>query len=381
MEVVDEAAEDGPLEVGFRPDTDGFSLWAGVQQVVAVRARADRLAFAVDVFAEGRCDRPVADRILTAVEGMAAGPAAVVDSASAVLRDQARRRGYQGPLRAPLVIGSRLSGPPAGAAPARSVEAAVSELIGRSVTAEEPGGGRRRLLDAVRRGSPRAVRRLTVDDPRLVVTIPDTTDLMVESVARAVDTILAVRDLFKEHATHLDVVHFDHTSEAEAARWAGQANALVFSIHLNDNLVVADTWVAHRRGQEAAAGPSRSATVPHPFSRVDGVAAHEAWHQIEFKFRGRHADYIAFKRELGGALGVATLEHAIHGRQRNAPAELVQACHRLATTVSPYATTNPLEAAAEMFKLWWCGVSNPTIDCFGGLLDRYFGIGSVRPRG
>jgi hypothetical protein len=204
---------------------------------------------------------------------------------------------------------------------------------------------------------------------------------MVESVARAIDTVLAVRGLFKEHATHLDVVHFDHTSEAEAARWAGQANAMVFSIHLNDNLVVAATWVAHRRGQEAAGGPSRSATVPHPFSRVDGVAAHEAWHQIEFKFRGRHADYIAFKRELGAALGVETLEHAIHGRQRNAPEPLVQACQRLATTVSPYATTNPLEATAEMFKLWWCGVSNPTIDCFGGLLDRYFGIGSVRPRG
>jgi hypothetical protein len=27
-----------------------------------------------------------------------------------------------------------------------------------------------------------------------------------------------------------------------------------------------------------------------------------------------------------------------------------------------------------MFKLWWCGVSNPTVDCFGGLLERFFGV-------
>jgi len=207
------------------------------------------------------------------------------------------------------------------------------------------------------------------------VTIPDSSDLMVESIARAVETILAVRDRFGPHAAHLDVVSFDRTSRAEAARWAGLANQMVFTIHLNDNLALAGLWVDQRRGQENGGKRPVSAQVPHPFDRVDGVAAHEAWHQIEFKFRARTAEHAAFKRELGAALGVETLEHAIHGRQRNAPEHLVQACHRLASTVSPYATKNPLEATAEMFKLWWCGVSNPTVDCFGGLLDRYFGIG------
>jgi hypothetical protein len=57
----------------------------------------------------------------------------------------------------------------------------------------------------------------------------------------------------------------------------------------------------------------------------------------------------------------------------------MQAAGRLlAETVSNYATTNPLEATAEMFELWWHGASNPTIDRFGELLDRFFGVGAVR---
>jgi hypothetical protein len=380
VEVIEEAAGDGPVEFRPRDDSDGFDVCSGDVRIAAVTARPDRLAFALNVYADGRCDRQVAGRILDAVEALAAGPAALVDTASPVVRDEARRRGYRGPLRAPLGLGSRPGPSPDDTDPVAAAAAAITALVGRPVVAEPASAGRR-FRSTVRRGSPRAVRRLTVADPGLSVTIPDTADLMVESVARAIDTILAVRHQFADHAAHLDTVSFDRTSEAEAARWAGQANPMVFSIHLNDNLAVASQWVAHRREQEAAGGRSRSAAVPHPYSRVDGVAAHEAWHQMEFKFRGRLADHAAFKRELGAALGADTLEHVIHGRQRNAPEHLVQACYRLAATVSPYATKNPLEATAEMFKLWWCGVSNPTIDCFGRLLDRYFGIGSVRPRG
>src|SRR3712207_1631188 len=104
VEVIEEAA-DGPVEVRRDLESDGFTVWAGDVRVAAVSGRADRLAFAVNVYAAGHCGRDVAGRILTAVEAMAAGPGAVVDSASPVLRDQARRRGYTGPLRGPLTIG------------------------------------------------------------------------------------------------------------------------------------------------------------------------------------------------------------------------------------------------------------------------------------
>ncbi|HLF41472.1 MAG TPA: hypothetical protein VI854_08365, partial [Acidimicrobiia bacterium] len=328
------------------------------------------------VHAHGRCGRDVADRILDELEAMAASGGALVDSQSPVVRDQARRRGYTGPLRGPLTMG-RTSGAAAPGAPVdrAATVAAVGALMGRPLT-EDLVARRRRFLSSVRVGY-RGALSLTVGEPRLVVTVPDSSDLMIESVARAIDTVLAVRDRFGSHAGHLQVVSFDRASHRSGgARWAGQANQTVFSIHLNDNLALADGWVRLHREREATPGRPSSATVPHPFMRVDGVSAHEAWHQIEYKFRGRRADHATFRSELGAVLGVGTLEQAIQGRHRHAPEELRLACKHLVQTVSPYAAKNPVEATAEMFKLWWCGVSNPTIDCFGGLLERFFGVAS-----
>ena len=291
-----------------------------------------------------------------------------------MVRDQARRRGYTGPLRGPLTMGHR----PEEAVPGAPVDrtataAAVSALTGRSVS-EDPASRRGGFLRAARSGYGRAA-CLSVAEPRLVVTIPDSPDLMIEGVAGAIDTVLAVRDRFGPHAAHLEVISFDRPSQPSGKpRWAGQADHTVFSIHLNDNLVLADGWVRLGREGERKRGRPMSATVPHPFTRVDGVSAHEAWHQIEFKFQARRADHGAFRRELGAVLGVETLEQAIQGRLPNAPEEQLLACKRLIETVSPYAAKNPLEATAEMFKLWWCGVSNPTIDCFGRLLERFFAV-------
>lgn len=44
--------------------------------------------------------------------------------------------------------------------------------------------------------------------------------------------------------------------------------------------------------------------------------------------------------------------------------------------VSAYATTNPSEATAELFKLWWCTRDDPPpiARFFGELLERYFGV-------
>lgn len=377
MEVIEEA-EDGPVEV--RPETDpyGFSVWVGAVRIAFVGARTDRRAFAVNVYAHGRCGRDVAALILAEVEAMAAGPP-LVDSQSPVVRDQARRRGYTGPLRGWLRLSGRPDAGVTGAPGDREATlAAVGALIGRPVAEDRPGRGGR-VLSALRVGYGGAV-RLTVADPPLGVTIPDSPDLMIESVAGAIDTVLAVRDRFGAHAGHLQVVSFDRPSRRPVGpRWAGQADHSVFSIHLNDNLALAAGWVSLHREREAARGRPSSAPVPHPYTRADGVSAHEAWHQIEYKFRGRRPDHAGFRRELGALLGVETLEQAIQGRYRNAPEELRLACRRLVQTVSPYAARNPLEATAEMFKLWWCGVSNPTIDGFGRQLERFFAVAPRRP--
>jgi len=365
VEVIDEA-EDGPVELRFEAKGSGFTVWAGDAIVAAASGRPDRRVFAVNVQLDSRCDRGVAGRVLAEVEAIAAVPDAVVDMGNPVLRDEARRRGWTGPLRGPLTMGR-----PAGD---ETVAAAVSALIGRPVSTG-PARDRRRLFNTLRFGYGAAL-RLTVAEPGLTVTVPNGADLMVESVARAIDTVLAVRERFGSHAGHLRVVSFDRVSHgAGPARWAGLANQTVFSIHLNESLALAGGWVRLRRQRETAPLRRPSADVRHPFGAIDGVSAHEAWHQIEFKFRGRIADHSAFRRELGAVLGVETLEQAIQGRHRGAPEAFRLAHDRLLETVSPYATTNPLEAAAEMFKLWWCGVSNPTIDCFGALLDRFFALG------
>jgi hypothetical protein len=394
VEVVDEA-EDGPVEIRFEPEGSGFTVWSGEAVLAAVSGREDRGAFAINVGREGRCDREVAARILAGVEAIAA-PGALLDMGNPVLRDEARRRGYPGARRAPLTIGPQPvvgarrdttaagrgggTAPPRGGRPAAgggagaAAAAAIGALIGRAVSAE-PWVENRRLFNLLRVGYGGAV-RLTVADSDLTVTIPDSPDLMVESAARAVDTVLAVRDRFGADAEHLRTVSFDReTHTGGHPRWAGQANHTVFSIHLNDSLVLADGWVRLRRHRETTPSRRPPATARHPFTTIDGVAAHEAWHQIEFKFRGRLAEHSAFRRELGAVLGVETLEQAIQGGHRSAPEAFRRAHVRLIETVSAYAATNPLEAGAEMFEVWWCGAPNPTIDCFGRLLDRFFGIG------
>jgi len=402
VEVINEA-EDRPLELRVEADGAGFRVWGGDTLLCEVRGREDRRAFAVNVRVEGWCDRRVAAQILGAVEAAAAagaagfdaptrGPGPQVDSLNPVIRDEARRRGYTGPLRGPLTMPSlgqsgrcgsegRTAGPaatavgqclPGGATDRAATAARLGELLGRSVSAAAGGS---RWLNALRFGYAGAA-RLTVAGSDLAVTIPDTPELMVETVARAIDTVLDVRHRFGVHADHLRSVSFDRPSHgAQRARWAGQASPTVFSIHLNEDLAVADGWVRLRREREAAPLRRPSAGAPPPSTLIDGVAAHEAWHQIEFKFRARIADHSAFRRALGAVLGVETLEQAIQGGHRNAAGPMRSAYERLRDTVSPYATTNPLEATAEMFKLWWCGASNPTLDCFGTLLDRYFDLG------
>jgi hypothetical protein len=307
VEVVDDT-QDEPAELRFDAAGPGFSVWAGELRILAAAAREDRQTLTVDVDADGRCTRAVADQVVAQLERIAP-PGAVLHSPNPVVRDQARRRGWTGPLRGALVRGASGGSGSGGAgravdhpSPTEAVVATVAELTGRNVEQHRRRPSRR-WWNALRLGYGAAL-RLKVDAPDLTVAVPDSPDLMVESVAGAIDTIAAVRGSFGDHAGHLRLVSFDRVTHTnERPRWAGLADDTVFSIHLNDSLALGDAWVRLRRQRESAPTRRPPATAPGPFTVVDGVAAHEAWHQIEFKFRGRVADHVAFRRALGEALG------------------------------------------------------------------------------
>jgi hypothetical protein len=82
---------------------------------------------------------------------------------------------------------------------------------------------------------------------------------------------------------------------------------------------------------------------------------------------------VEFNAALGDALGVESLEHALRGRERGAPAEWQAAHAQLVRDVSNYAGTNPREATAEMFSLWWRGDrASPVVARFGELVEQHF---------
>jgi hypothetical protein len=113
-----------------------------------------------------------------------------------------------------------------------------------------------------------------------------------------------------------------------------------------------------------------------PWFAIDGVVAHEYWHNLDATVVASPATYVEINRALGVELGVDTFEHALRGRDTGAPPEWRAALVRIVTEVSLYATTNWREATAELFKLWWCaprdGAPAPLVACFGAQLDRFY---------
>jgi hypothetical protein len=115
-----------------------------------------------------------------------------------------------------------------------------------------------------------------------------------------------------------------------------------------------------------------SAGVPAPFNQIDATTAHEIWHQMDGAIEARRSmDGIDLRRRLGEALGVETLEQAVNGARPRSPERWKVAHARLVDEVSAYGATAPVEATAEMFKLWWCAVGEPTpiVRRFGELIE------------
>ena len=211
----------------------------------------------------------------------------------------------------------------------------------------------------------RAVEFVIGDDalPRPVaIRVPVRADAFPEAIAALADTTVSVLRRFPVGV---------HRISCQSATWGmtkgrhgGVTDPRFAVIYLHPLYVLVDDRErALRDALTQPPSPRASARVPAPSLAVDGTIAHELWHVIEAASHGPRAFAgVEFHRLLGEALGVATLEHALRGAEAGAPDGWRAAHARLVDEVSAYATTNPREAKAEMFKLWWCRSGPPSPD-------------------
>jgi hypothetical protein len=236
-------------------------------------------------------------------------------------------------------------------------------LPGVAVRARPAPGALRRVLRSAAAQTNDIVHydiELGAGEPRLRLAVPDRAGLVVPNVAAAVGTTVEIRRLFGPSASHIRELSFDRSESGfGSGRVAGTAHTNLGHIHLNVSFVL----------------PAEGR--PMPVALLDGVTAHECWHQIENHFElRRFGESMELKRRLGEYFGVDTLEHVIVGRDHGAPPERKRAYARLVSEVSAYATTNIREATAEMMKLWWCAPrpAPPLAVLWGQLMEQFFGV-------
>jgi hypothetical protein len=289
-----------------------------------------------------------------------------------LVRDVARRHGFTGPLRGPLTPGGASVAAPLDD-PVALRDAVQQLLPGIAVDMEAHVGATRGFFRRAASGVAKTVNLFAApaaDAPRVRFSVPLRADVLVESVARCLEMTIEIGRRCGRAASHVRRVSFDYSdSQLLGGRHAGSADRVSGTIHMNASLASVEGLTAMEI-QRAQRGGGGSAGVPPPFNQIDGTTAHEMWHQMEGAIEGRHAmDGIELRRALGEALGVETLERAVNGGRGSAPEAWKAAHARLVEEVSPYAATAPVEATAEMFKLWWCGSGalSPIVRRFGEL--------------
>src|SRR5262249_163022 len=138
----------------------------------------------------------------------------------------------------------------------------------------------------------------------LRVRVPNRADVMAEPVAGAADTTFAVKRRFGRVARGIRMLSFDHGGQGfRSGRIAGLTEGATGGVVLSPNLALADEVEEHRRRRASEPGPVRpSAGVPPPWTALDGVTAHELWHQLDAAIGASGARYIELNRELGAEL-------------------------------------------------------------------------------
>lgn len=291
-----------------------------------------------------------------------------------LFRDLARDQGFTGSLRGPLapaLNGSRHRPDGPG-----DIREAIQQLLpGIEIRVGAESGPARSILRRAVSGVGKTFDLFAAPDPAANPTrfsIPDRDDLLVESIARCIDTTIAIRRHFGRVASSVRRVSFDHADfQLLHGHHAGSADRSSGLIHMNasfasvEGLTTMEGLRAQRSGGDQLASSG-------PFNQIDGIIAHEVWHQMEGALEARRSmDGIELRRRLGESLGVATLEQAVNGARRRSPDSWKVAHARLVDEVSAYGATAPLEATAEMFMLLWCanGESSPIVRAFGELIQ------------
>lgn len=307
-----------------------------------------------------------------------------LDTIDPLVRHQARFSGLDGPLRQPLcgsleAVRDKFPDEPAIPDPV-ALAREVARLAGLEVMVQPAAGWLAKLARGAVAGFGDMMNLVVKGSDAgkaFTVAAPNRADVLPESLALAVDTLLGVRRRFGRAIGHLKVVSFDHASHGlKAGRYAGEAQTNVGIVHLNASYALAGELEAQRRPYPVLAPEYRfvGSVIP-PYSDLERTTAHEAWHQIEGAFEAR--DYkrtIEMRRRLGAHFGVETLEHAILGRNPDSSPAWRVAQAQLVEEVSDYGGTLPGEATAEMFKNWWCPLvpASPAVQLFAELMDEYF---------
>ena len=248
--------------------------------------------------------REAAREVVDALAATGSGPVDVADALGAL---RSACRGLDGRAARAVVPTGPVPGGPDSAGADRRI-AAVDELL-PGVDVRRHGFGRRVL----------ALRATAADGLRMKVKAPDREDLVPELVAGAVEVALAIRRRFGRMASGVHTIVIDDGAGSyDDHSTAGSAQSGSGTFFLDTSLAFADAIATQRR--RMAGGGGVSAAVPPPFTSIDGVVAHEYWHNLDTTVLATPALYVEINGALGDELGVETFEHALRGGEAGAPA-------------------------------------------------------------
>lgn len=276
-----------------------------------------------------------------------------------VLRDRARARGYDGPLRADLVFAGRVTEERLdGYLPKTAVTVARESVWRRGTRRLASGVGDLRRIVATRDGT-------TVE---VIAPLGPTT--MLESVAATLDTLLRVSARIGPLTARIPPITFAVPDQRTAVGHVAGSNA--------GSAIALSPWYVDRAavdrvrarldegGRSAFRTPRR---VDSEWLAIDAVVVHEIGHSLDDAGSfGALSDTTEWRRALGGALGIVSIEPAVLPRTA-----ADETAHRaLVEQLSAYATTNCQELFAEAFEAWYFGGRNPVVDAFAAELHRRY---------